>query len=322
MKKLISIIWLFFIPVSFVFTGCRKNADIGKQGTNVLCTIYPVWIFTANVVGDIEGVNLELLLPADASPHGKGLRPKDMEKIARADIIIFNGYDVEFEMQIEDAIRRENPKAVKIIASEGVKPLFYQNEPEYDEHGDEHGEHHHEHEGHEHKPGSRDPHTWVSPKQAIILVSNIRDGLIKADEKNAEKYRENAEVFIKKLETLVKEFDEASKDFNKRDIVTGHMAFAYLARDFNLNITGVIEIIPQQEPSASELIKMAEKIKAKPAAAIFVEPLVRKSIAETLSEATGIPVRILDPCGVGKMDRDEYINKMRKNIEELKDALM
>lgn len=318
MKKGILIIGLSFILVSFVLAGCRRNADIAREGTDILCTIYPVWLLTANVVGNTEGVNLELLLPANASPHGTSLRPKDMEKVSHADIIIFNGYDVEFEMQISDAIRRENTRAMKIIASEGVKPLFYGEEAE----DDDHGEHQHDHEGHVHKAGNRDPHTWVSPKQAIILVGNIRDGLIKADGKNAEKYRENAEAFIKQLETLVAEFEEASKQFNRRDIVTGHMAFGYLARDFGINIVAVIEIIPQQEPSASELIKMTERIKAKSAAVIFVEPLVRKSIAETLSEATGIPVRILDPCGVGEMERGEYINKMRKNIEELKNALM
>lgn len=312
------LIILLLCLIAFLPSGCKKRNDEKKDGINILCTIYPVWLLTANIASDAEGINLELLLPANASPHSKGLHPKDMEKIARADIIIFNGYDVEFEMQIEDAIRRENPEAVKIIASEGVKPLFYGEEVE----DDEHEENHHEHQGHEHKAGSRDPHTWVSPKQAIILAENIRDGLIKADEKNAKKYRENADKFIEQLKNLVAEFEEASKQFKKRNIVTGHMAFGYLARDFNLNIVSVIEIIPMQEPSASELIKITEKIKEKQAAAIFIEPLVRKNVAETLSEATGIPVRVLHPCDIGNMEPGEYIRNMRNNIKELKNALM
>jgi zinc transport system substrate-binding protein len=303
--------FLIISLLTFLPSGCGRRGTSEKHGINILCTIYPVWLLVANVTGDTEGVNLDLLLPANASPHNTGLRPNDLQKISSADIIIINGYDVEFEMQIADAILQENPAAVQIVASEGVKPLFF---------GEVAGEN--KHDEHEHKPGSRDPHTWVSPKQAILLVKNIRDGLAKADPIHAEKYRANAGDFIKQLETLVADFDAASIEFKKRDIVTGHMAFGYLARDFGINIVAVIEVIPQQEPSASELMKISQKIKATNAAAIFTEPLVRSRVAETLAEVTGIPVKTLNPCHMGAMDRGEYIRNMRENLKELKNALM
>ena len=288
--------------------SCGRPGKAGSEETQILCTMLPVWLFVSNVVGDIEGVEVKLLLPAEASPHGYSMRPEDKKKIANADIIVMNGYDVEFELQLGSSIKDENQGATIIYASERITPLFMDG----GHHGDD------VHQGN----GIRDPHTWVSPKQAIVVVENIRDRLAEVDSSHAEGYRTNAAKFIDELEQLVTEYEEASSSFKKRQIVTGHHAFAYLARDFNIEIVAVIEEIPQQEPSAGELRELADAIKATGAAAIFTEPQVRSDVAMTIAEATGLPVGILDPIGTGKMDPGEYIRVMRKNLEELKRTLM
>jgi ABC-type Zn uptake system ZnuABC Zn-binding protein ZnuA len=276
---------------------------------------------TKNIVGDAEGVQLDILLPPDASPHGYSLRPEDKKKIADADVVVLNGYDTEFELTIEEAIRDENPDVRTIEASAGVEPLRFGNGASsggaHSHSPGQEGTH-----GHDRDEATRDPHTWVSPRQALILVGNIRDGLAELDPARAEWYRSHADSFLEALSELADEYEAASRDFRKREIVTGHHAFGYLARDLDLEIVAVIEEIPQQEPSAAGLQEIIDRIRASGAAAVFAEPQVRSDVARTIAEETGLPVRTLDPLGTGRMDPGEYIRVMRKNLDELKRALM
>ena len=153
-------------------------------------------------------------------------------------------------------------------------------------------------------------------------MENIRDELMKADPGHADEYKTNADAYVEELRELVGEYEKAARSFENKKIVTGHHAFGYLAADFGIEIVAVIEEVPQQEPSAGELQELVDKIRASGAAAVFTEPQVRSNLAKTIAEATGLPITTFDPLGTGKMRPDEYIRIMRKNLDELKRALM
>ena len=106
-----------------------------------------------------------------------------------------------------------------------------------------------------------------------------------------------------------------------RDIVTFHEAFPYFAKEFNLNIVGVIEREPGSEPSAKELQETIEQVKKLKVKALFAEPQYPAKAAETIAKETGSKVYTLDPVVTGPMDADAYINIMDSNLKILEEAL-
>ena len=109
-----------------------------------------------------------------------------------------------------------------------------------------------------------------------------------------------------------------------RDIITFHEAFPYFAEEFNLNIVGVIEIEPDSEPSAKEIENIISTIKEHNIKALFTEPQYSSRVAQTIANETGASVYELDPIVTGDSNSnayDDYINKMKENLNVLKEAL-
>jgi ABC-type Zn uptake system ZnuABC Zn-binding protein ZnuA len=120
---------------------------------------------------------------------------------------------------------------------------------------------------------------------------------------------------------LTAEFDQAAKRFRNRNIVTFHNVFDYLARDAGLTIVGEIEAVPGQEPSAGEIHKLINTIKAKKAAAVFGEPQYPARLAEMVAREAGVPVRGLDPVATGSTSLTTYEDVMRDNLRVLQEVL-
>jgi len=272
---------------------------------NILCSFHPIYIFTQNVAMNVKGVNTECLLPQNVGPHDYALTPGDMKRIMKADVFIVNGlYLEEF---LDKAVREGNPKIKVVDTSIGIKPIKVKGADDKHESKNHHGKY--------------NPHVWVSPKSAIIQVRNIEKALEQTDAKNAKQYKENADKYVAKLEAIAKELEKASKTFANRKIVTFHNAFDYFARDFNLQVVDVIEVVPGHQPSAGELAKMIRRIKNFGVAAIFSEPQYPEKVANVLADETKIPVYPLDPVATGDGKPETYEKIMRKNIQILIKAL-
>ncbi len=288
------------------------NRQSNSKELRVICSFHPIYVFAQNVVPGVDSVKLNCLLPANIGPHDYTLTPGDMKKIAQADLFLINGLGLE--EFISDTIKTTNPKLRIIETSKDIKPILTRG-AEDEESENEHDEHEH------HKHCMYNPHTWVSPKSAIIQVRNIQRALSEIDPVNSEKYRANSEKYIAKLQKLVNDFTQLSKTVKNRRFVTFHDAFDYFARDFNFEVVDVIEVVPGQEPSAGELSKMSQRIKSLKAKAIFSEPQYPERVALLLSKETGIQVYQLDPAATGDSKPDAYERIMRKNLETLKKAL-
>lgn len=288
------------------------SETIEADSINILCSFHPLYIFTQNVTMNVKGVSVDYLLPNNVGPHDYSLTPGDMKKIAKSDVFIVNG--LQLEEFLDKAIKEGNPKIKVIDTSIGVKLIKTESE-------EEHGEEEHDEGEHEHHHGVYNPHIWVSPKSAIIQVRNIEKALSGIDKNNAKLYKANADKYVAKLQTISNELANASKKFKNRNIITFHNAFDYFARDFNLKVVGVIEVVPGHEPSAGELSKMIKKIKESEVIAIFSEPQYPVKVADILSKETNIPIYQLDPVATGDGKPDTYEKIMRKNIEVLKKAL-
>jgi ABC-type Zn uptake system ZnuABC Zn-binding protein ZnuA len=264
----------------------------------VLASFLPMYLFTRNVVGDVPGVTVDLMLPASLGcPHDYALTPGDMRKIAAADLFIANGYGMEEFLGAP--VRKSNPRIRIVETAEGVPPIRA-------------GEGSH---------GGINPHTWVSPRNAILQVRNIEKALSVASPHNAAAFRHNADAYVSKLTVLAREFDAASGRFRNRNIVAFHNVFDYLARDLGLNIVGEIEETPGQEPSAGEVGKLVRTIRGKRAAAVFWEPQYPKRLADVIAAEAGVPSRVLDPVSTGSTTPGAYEEIMRQNLRTLTETL-
>jgi ABC-type Zn uptake system ZnuABC Zn-binding protein ZnuA len=283
----------FFIAFMLAFAPSAGAAD----PLRVLTSFLPMEIFTRNVVGDTPGVTVESMLPASMGcPHDYALTPGDMRKIAAADLFVVNGLGMEDFLG--EPVRRANPKVRIVETARAVLPI-------QEEHG--HGE--------------VNPHTWVSPRNAILQVRAIEKALTAARPAGAGAFRRNADAYVSRLTTLAEEFEAAAKTFRRRNIVTFHNVFDYLARDLGLTVVGEIETAPGQEPSAGEIRNLSRVIRERKVPVVFSEPQYSPKLADALAREAGVPVRVLDPVATGSPALAAYEDAMRRNLSTLKEAL-
>jgi len=284
----------FFIAFMLAFPPSAGAAD----PLRVLTSFLPMEIFTRNVVGNTPGVTVESMLPASMGcPHDYALTPGDMKKIASADLFVANGFGME--EFLGEPVRRANPKIRIVETARGVIPIR---------------------EGRD-APGDVNPHTWVSPRNAILQVREIESALSAAKPADAEVFRRNADAYVSRLSVLAAELEDAAKTFRRRNIVTFHNVFDYLARDLGLTVVGEIETAPGQGPSAGEIRDLARTIRERKVPAVFSEPQYPPKLAEALAREAGVPVRVLDPVATGSPTPTAYEDAMRRNLSTLKEAL-
>jgi len=274
----------------------RPTAAEGTK-LRVLTSFLPIYLFTQNVVGNASGITVEMMLPASLGcPHDYSLSPGDMKKIAMADLFLANGLGME--EFLGTPVRRANPGIRVVETASSVPPLRAGA-----------------------GQGDINPHTWVSPRNAILQVRAIERALSEASPANGPIFHRNADAYAGRLASLAREFDEAAKHFRNRNVVIFHNVFDYLARDLRLTVVGRIEETPGQTPSAGEIKDLIRTIRERGAAAVFAELQYPEKLARTVAEEAGIPVRMLDPVSTGSTAPTSYEEAMARNLRTLTEAL-
>lgn len=274
-----------------VLLGPPPSAAAKEPGLHILASFLPIYLFAQNVAGEAPGITVEMMLPAALGcPHDYALTPGDMRRISRADLFLANGRGMEDFLGAP--VRRANP-GLRVVETASAVPAI----------------------------GDDNPHTWVSPRNAILQVRAIERALGEASPENLPAFRRNADAYIARLEALVRDFDEAAGRFRNRRIVTFHNVFDYLARDLGLSIVGYIEEIPGQNPSAGEIASLVGRIRDMKAAALFAEPQYPARLAEMIGKEGEIPVRTLDPVATGSTSPTAYEDAMRRNLAILSEVL-
>jgi len=284
MKKHI-IIALLFLSLS---TGSYSHAEKIK----VIASIVPIADFVTQIGG--EQVEVTLLLPPGASPHIYEPTPKTISDIADAKIFVKIGAGLEF--WAEKIIKASgNENLVVVTASSGI-PLI--------------------HEPRAHSPSGVDPHIWLDPTIASMIVTKIEKSLIEVDPLNAEFYMLNASVYRKKLSQLDREISEKVMTFKIKEYVTFHTAWNYFSKRYGLIVAGVIQESPGKEPSPKHIAKIIKEIKRIGSSVIFVEPQFNPKIAETVARECNAKIVLLDPIG-GQKGKETYVDLMRYNISAM-----
>ena len=300
MHRTTKILSLLLLLLSIALVGCGGANQTAEKKTaepfRIVTSFYPMYVATINITDGVDGVEVyNMTKPQTGCLHDYQLMTDDMKTLEKADAFVINGAGMEDFM---DKVTEQQKKLKVIDASRGIELI-------HDDEGD-------------------NPHVWLSVTDAIQQVRNIADQLKEADPAHADAYEKNAAAYIEKLTALKSEMHAALDNVPHKDIVTFHEAFPYFAKEFNLNIIGVVEREPGTEPTPTELQETIEQVNALPSKVLFTEPQYSPAAAETIARETGAKIYTLDPVVTGEATpaaKNAYIDTMKANMKVLQEAL-
>jgi zinc transport system substrate-binding protein len=172
-------------------------------------------------------------------------------------------------------------------------------------------------------PDHPDPHVWLDPVRFAAIAKAVAERLAAADPAHAAEIRDRAAALDGDLAALDEEYAKALRTCARRDIVTSHAAFGYLADRYGLTQVALTGISPESEPGPGRMAEVADIARARGATTIFFETLVSPKIAESLANEVGARAEVLDPIeGLAADDgTDDYLSVMRRNLDTLVTAL-
>ena len=285
-------------------------ATAWSKPLHVLVSTFPLYQITRNLSQGVEGIEVGLMIPAGLGcPHDYALTPQDMQKLAKADVLIVNGLGLEEFLGAP--LQKANARLRLIDSSAGITEVLPLTEEEE-----------HDHDGHAHHGGSN-PHLFASPRMAALLADNIARALAAELPAQAAAILANAKAYAARLNVLADTMAAAGKQLANNRIVTQHGVFDYLARDMGLEVVAVVQAHAGQEPSAAEMLGLIADIKANKAGAIFTEPQYPQAIGQTIAKEAGIVAARLDPVANGpeQAPLEYYEQVMRANLTTLEQHL-
>jgi len=305
-----------------LLSGCSDEGQGAQEdGITVVATTYPVYLFVTAVTEGVEGVTVERLNTGETSClHDYTLSVSDMKLLERADVIAMNGAGLEDFM--EDALSTSD--AAVIDCSEGVELLENLSH--------RHDEHDHSHDGHDH--GHFDPHIWMSPSNAAVMMENAASALKALDPDRAEAYDSNLAAAMELLCEGEAEFADQMMNAagtahtsldsvcTHKQLITFHDGFQYFARAIDLELLESIEEEAGSEASAREIKEISHLVKEHGIPAIFTEVNGSSATADAIGVETGCKVYALNMImsGEGSGIRP-YIDAMLYNIRTVAEAM-
>ena len=289
-KKIISGVLAILTGVMLIGCGTKTETatkNISDDKLNIIVSIYPLKEFTEKIAGDKATVTC--LVPDNMEPHDYEPKTKDFETLSKSKIFIYNGLGMETWVdQVNEAIKE---KGVTILdSSTGVEVRKEEN--------------------------AVDPHIWLSVKNAEIQSENIKNTLVKLDEKNKDYYEENYKKFKEELENVYNEYKPKFDTLNKKNFITGHAAFGYLCRDFGLTQKSVENLFSEGEPTPKQLEDLVKFCKENNIKTVFSESLASPKVSQTLAKEVGaevVPILTLE----SKEDDKDYIKAIKYNLDEI-----
>jgi zinc transport system substrate-binding protein len=259
-----------------------------------------------------DKVEISTIISTGANTHDFEPKAQDILKISNSDIFVYNGLGME--TWAEKAISAANNPSLIVVDSSKDAEIIERKET------GESNDHKHE-EDYSHSHGNYDPHLWLSLKGAQSQVKNIKDALIQANPSNKDYYEENYNKFIYQLEKLYNEYNIKFQSLEKNTLVSGHAAFAYLCRDFNLEQNSIRDVFAEGEPSAKQLAELVEYCRDNNVKTIFSEDMVSPEVSETLANEVGAKVEIIYTIEYPQGGMT-YLERMESNLSKIYESLV
>ena len=293
---------LFFLVFSLISSA---NAEV-----KVVTSIKPIHSLVSYIM---DGVGKpDVIVDGYNSPHGFSLKPSHAKMLENADLVIWVGEDLEAFLEKPLQTIAKKAKNIELMDLKGIKKLEFREKNIFEEHDDHkekdgHKEHddHKEKDGHEgHGHGEHDPHVWLDPINAKVIIKEITNQLVQLDSKNSSIYKSNSKKALTDIDKLVKDIKkELNKDLR---FVVFHDAYQYFENRFDIQVLGALTINTDVMPGAEQLSEIREVIEHEKVNCLFSEPQFNPAIIKSIAKDTKIKTGILDPLGA-KLDKGKNL---------------
>ncbi len=309
MKRFISL--LTCCVIALYLCACVQQGEAEQDDKiKVVCTIFPQYDFVREVGGDL--VDLKLLVSAGADVHGYEPSLSDLKSVHECDLFIY--CSGESESWVNDMLSSVGGVALDICS--GIELIL----------DDE--EHDHDRESHYSDiQASHDEHVWTSPVNAIKIVEMITDELVKADEVNADEYKNNSSAYINELKSLDSRFREVF-DWaeSKTLIVADRFPFRYLTEEYGVEYYAAFSgCSSETEPTLSTLNELVKLVENEEASTVFYVEMSDQKTADVICKQTGCNKRLLHSCHNLTKEEFEsgmtYLTLMKRNADIIEEAL-
>ena len=294
LKKLPLILTILSL-VSFI---TPVNAEV-----KVVTSIKPLHSLASYLM---DGVGKpDLIVDGYASPHGFSMKPSHAKMLQDADLIFWVGDDLEnFLEKPLNSIAKKAEK-IELMDIKGLNVLSFRERNIFDEH-DDHDDHeghakkkkddhddHDDHEGHGH--GEYDPHIWLDPINAKVILKEMTEHLIENDSKNTSTYKSNLDKALKDIDKLTMNvMTELNQSVSS---IVFHDAYQYFEKRFNVNILGAFTVNTDVMPGAEQLAQIREIIEHDKVSCVFSEPQFNPDIIKAVAKDMNIKTGVIDPLG-------------------------
>jgi len=303
-NRWLAVAWII---LGLWMSGCdstsKNQTGSGAQDKpKVVSTSTMITDWTEQVGGD--EIQLKGLLKPGADPHVYEPVPADSQALEEADLILYNGYNLE--PGLIKLMKSAGVKAKKLAVGEVVQPLDFNYK------------------------GRRqpDPHVWGDAKNAIAMVNAIRDQLIKLSPEDREKFTKNAARLTDELKRVDGWIGEQIQTIpeNQRKLVTTHDAFQYYSRAYGIPVAGtLIGISTEEQPSARTVKSLSDAVKKTGVRSIFAETTINPALIKTVAEEAGIKIAprqlYSDSIGAPGSEGDTYVKMLIANTRTIVEAL-
>ena len=320
-----AVLLVMILFVGSVLTMAYVRAEQKKEQAKdedllVVTSFYPMYVAAENVIGDVEGVTLENLSePQTGCLHDYQLTAADMKLLSKADVFIVNGGGIESFLS---DVAESYPDLKIVQACDGID-LLESAEGTGESHNDlssNEDADHDDHDHSEHSHGDENAHVWMNLADYQIQVQNICNGLSEADSAHAEQYAKNAQTYQGKVQELQQEAAELASQIASQPVVIFHEAYEYIVPEYGLQLAGEMNLDEERQVSAGEVADILHSIEDNHVSVVLAEELYGTDMGEMVAKQSGVKVVYLDTLTRGDYSADSYLEGMRSNIEQLKEA--
>jgi ABC-type Zn uptake system ZnuABC Zn-binding protein ZnuA len=307
--------------VMLLFLGCSSKSDDNRAAQRsaatakpgVIASTVPVYSLLLEVAG--EDMPISLLPAPSQGSHSYQPTLKDRERLFGARAVFFNGLGLE--TWCDRGLRAELVRRGVRIVETGEALADSQRVAG----GDSLDHAGHEHADHDHHHGADDPHLWLGKAGLLAMLSSVEQALSQLDPPRASGYAKRAAEHRAAIESAYAEAEAALKACSKKQLVTFHDAWRYMAMSFGLEVAQVVMPKPGEEGSLQHLERVRAAIKN--VGTIFVEPQYDSTRVRALAAEVGAKVLVLDP---GETSGDEpgptfNLDVLKKNVAALVEGL-
>jgi ABC-type Zn uptake system ZnuABC Zn-binding protein ZnuA len=256
-------------------------------------------------------VEVKSLLTGLESEHTYTPRPTDIISIREASMLVKVGLGLEVwaEGLISNA---QNPRLLILTTSRGVPLMNSRTAMKGTDNKKNRESPSHKNEDH-----LGNPHIWLDPENAKIMIRHITEGLIKLDPASKPFYLKNQAAYFRMLDELQNRLLKSVQAIKNRKMIAHHSAWPYFARRFGFSIRGNIISQVGSEPSAQQIANLIKLIKREKIRVIVSEPQLHPRLPEILAEETGATVVILTPLPGSMKGAESYLSMIEYNVKNL-----